>query len=308
MVLLYAVALSSSDTVTFVVSSIFTRDIKNYSKKYSEESRVNFRIAGTPYVADLNNDGEKEIIISGGSRSNPRLFVFDKNGENLPGWPITTSWFAKPIISDIDGDGLKDIISIIDGYYINRNYNYVFAWNIYGEVLEGFPKVIESGGDNNPLAVDDIDNDRKLELIVSANYIYNKKYSRIYVWELDAPYNPSTMDWPMFQHDPQHTGCYDCDEEISTRVPSQITNNYDEAVQGTLIFRMEYMENGVWKKYGETNTPLTIQPGEIVKLDKLFNPQNILAPNYPSKDKVTAEFVDSYGKKVSSSWEFEVVS
>lgn len=38
MVLLYAVALSSSDTVTFVVSSIFTRDIKNYSQKYSEES------------------------------------------------------------------------------------------------------------------------------------------------------------------------------------------------------------------------------------------------------------------------------
>jgi len=38
MVLLYAVALSSSDTVTFVVSSIFTRDIKNYTKRYSEES------------------------------------------------------------------------------------------------------------------------------------------------------------------------------------------------------------------------------------------------------------------------------
>lgn len=38
MVLLYAVALSSSDTVTFVVSSIFTRDLKNYSAKYKEES------------------------------------------------------------------------------------------------------------------------------------------------------------------------------------------------------------------------------------------------------------------------------
>jgi len=38
MVLLYAVALSSSDTVTFVVSSIFTRDLKNYSVKYSDES------------------------------------------------------------------------------------------------------------------------------------------------------------------------------------------------------------------------------------------------------------------------------
>lgn len=38
MVLLYAVTLSSADTVTFVVSSIFTRDLKNYSRRYSEES------------------------------------------------------------------------------------------------------------------------------------------------------------------------------------------------------------------------------------------------------------------------------
>lgn len=38
MVLLYAVALSSSDTITFMISSIFTRDLKNYTKKYSEDS------------------------------------------------------------------------------------------------------------------------------------------------------------------------------------------------------------------------------------------------------------------------------
>ena len=38
MVLLYAVALSSSDTVAFVVSSIFARDFKNYLPKYGEES------------------------------------------------------------------------------------------------------------------------------------------------------------------------------------------------------------------------------------------------------------------------------
>ncbi|TAK94949.1 sodium:solute symporter family protein [Patescibacteria group bacterium] len=38
MVLLYAVALSSSDTITFMISSIFTRDLKNYTQKYSEES------------------------------------------------------------------------------------------------------------------------------------------------------------------------------------------------------------------------------------------------------------------------------
>jgi solute:Na+ symporter, SSS family len=40
MVLLYAVSLSSSDTVTFVVSSILTRDLKNYSSRFSEDSMV----------------------------------------------------------------------------------------------------------------------------------------------------------------------------------------------------------------------------------------------------------------------------
>ena len=40
MVLLYAVCLSSSDTIIFVVSSILTRDVKNYSKKYSQISMI----------------------------------------------------------------------------------------------------------------------------------------------------------------------------------------------------------------------------------------------------------------------------
>jgi SSS family solute:Na+ symporter len=40
MVLLYAVSLSSSDTVTFVVSSIVTRDLKNYSPRFNDHSMV----------------------------------------------------------------------------------------------------------------------------------------------------------------------------------------------------------------------------------------------------------------------------
>lgn len=38
MVLLYAVALSSSDTAIFVLSSLFTRDLQNYTKRFSGES------------------------------------------------------------------------------------------------------------------------------------------------------------------------------------------------------------------------------------------------------------------------------
>ncbi len=38
LVLLYAVALSSSDTMTFVISSLFTRDLKNYTSRFSQKS------------------------------------------------------------------------------------------------------------------------------------------------------------------------------------------------------------------------------------------------------------------------------
>jgi Na+/proline symporter len=38
LVLLYAVSLSSSDTVVFVISSILTRDLKNYSTNFTDES------------------------------------------------------------------------------------------------------------------------------------------------------------------------------------------------------------------------------------------------------------------------------
>lgn len=40
LVLLYAVSLSSSDTATFVLSSIITRDLKNHTTRFGEESMV----------------------------------------------------------------------------------------------------------------------------------------------------------------------------------------------------------------------------------------------------------------------------
>lgn len=52
MVLLYAVSLSSSDTVVFVVSAIVTRDLKNYTRRFSEDSMVHLtRVLMVVFVA-----------------------------------------------------------------------------------------------------------------------------------------------------------------------------------------------------------------------------------------------------------------
>ena len=78
-VLLYAVALSSSDTVTFVVSSIFTRDLKNYSQKFSEESMkklTRFFMVIFIFAAALTGIFYQDIIALGFSSASLCLMFF----------------------------------------------------------------------------------------------------------------------------------------------------------------------------------------------------------------------------------------
>jgi SSS family solute:Na+ symporter len=79
MVSLYAVALSSSDTVTFVVSSIFTRDLKNYSQKYSEKSMKNltrFFMIAFIVLASLISIFYQNILALGFSLASLNLALF----------------------------------------------------------------------------------------------------------------------------------------------------------------------------------------------------------------------------------------
>src|SRR3989344_3133720 len=79
MVLLYAVCLSSSDTVTFVVSSIFTRDLKNYSQKYTDESMkklTRFFMIIFIFAAALTGIFYQDIIALGFSSASLCLMFF----------------------------------------------------------------------------------------------------------------------------------------------------------------------------------------------------------------------------------------
>lgn len=67
-----------------------------------------------PSVSDMNNDGYPEIVqVTGGSPDNGRVFVFDKAGNTLTGWPVNFSnhWMiCAPALSDLDNDSIKEII------------------------------------------------------------------------------------------------------------------------------------------------------------------------------------------------------
>jgi hypothetical protein len=140
---------------------IFNYDGTNYGNSPIDIQASLFNMV----VADLNNDNNKEIIAYGRSESDMEtyIYVWDKEMNYLPGWPITieTSWdeIRFMAVGDIDGDGYKDIIA--NGFQrihaLNKNAKYLPGWPITSPELPGYDVVLA-----------DIDNDKLPEVIFTA--------------------------------------------------------------------------------------------------------------------------------------------
>ncbi|MFQ6105305.1 MAG: FG-GAP-like repeat-containing protein [Candidatus Glassbacteria bacterium] len=118
-------------------------------------------------AADLDGDGIAELCVGAGNK----VYLMGIDGEPLPGWPKvnpnSSSSFRLPALGDIDGDGRGDVVTWSRG----APPVYLYAWNIEGEALPGFPiafpgEVIGGGGAGPTLF--DIDGDGILDIIHSS--------------------------------------------------------------------------------------------------------------------------------------------
>jgi hypothetical protein len=154
-----------------------------------------FNLLGSNFTASValaNLDGNPGLEIVAASWNTRQLFVFDKNGASLPGWPkLTTNLcWASPVVGDIDGDGGLEIIAYDVG-------GKVYAWHSDGtEVRDGDSNPSTDGVffvTKNPgtwhmstPAVADMDNDNIAELIVCSPgdsiYCLNGNGSRVSGW------------------------------------------------------------------------------------------------------------------------------
>ena len=167
-------------------------DVYNWPKLFRKS------MWSSPSLADFNNDGYLEIIQGVGFFNSTYYdtYVFNYDGNIQPGWPQSKDWYStgSAIIADINNDKKSDIITTTDKIY---------AWNSNGEPIEGFPF-----NWNNEyiwrIAIEDIDDDNKLELIGSGCSI-GENTGHVCVWELNSEKTESKMDWPMKKHDPQQT-------------------------------------------------------------------------------------------------------
>lgn len=173
-----------------------------------------WNFCSSPSLADFDKDGDLEIAAS---RLGFYTYVIHHDGTAALGWPQQTTWndYYSTIIGDINNDNIPDIVTTAgDGFYPSiYSHGGVYAWNYDGTPMPGFPKATEVDA-QAPATIADIDNDGAVEIIASSDWDHDfetgldKYRGSLYVWEVDATYNQSTMEWPTFHYDPQRTGMY----------------------------------------------------------------------------------------------------
>lgn len=148
-------------------------------------------------LADLDTDNDLEIVFEYGFR----LYAMHDDGTVI--FCDSSAWVVlnPPVVGDINNDSFPDII-------VNSEDS-IYALNANGVILTGFPKPLTPISWYTYPTIDDIDNDGNVDVISSSSWIEPTIATGIiYVWELGSDYDQSTMQWSMYQHDPQHTGYY----------------------------------------------------------------------------------------------------
>lgn len=139
-------------------------------------------VKGTPAVADLDSDGEPEIVLSGNFDHN--VYVWRADGTTFPGWPQHDDEFSEAYcsasIGDVDADGDMEIVSAGGSKLFVRHHD--------GTIAPGWPRNTITTIDGSP-ALADIDDDGDLEI-----FLGNPMGGQAYGWHHDGTY---VKGWPI---------------------------------------------------------------------------------------------------------------
>ena len=192
----------------------------------------NSNVASQSYlaVADLNVDGNKEIVYSHESL----LYVLKADGTSLSSaWPIQASPVSESFgynavaVGDVDGDGFPEIVTVLNTLSTNSDPAFALAsyadqqlvairrdgttsrsWQLNagnGCWLQFFPAP----------TIGDFDQDGIVDISVASNI--NSGSCRtpagiVTLLSTGAPFNPGLNDWPLVRHDPRQTSVLLCSD------------------------------------------------------------------------------------------------
>jgi WD40 repeat protein len=119
---------------------IYTKLAKSWDYKTDGE------IISSPAVADLDGDGNLEIVVGSEDRN---LYIFDANGNRLVKYTTNDKIISSPAIADLEGDEFQEIITAsFDGniYVLNTFGSRKWSYKIPGKITSS-PAVADINGD-----------------------------------------------------------------------------------------------------------------------------------------------------------------
>jgi len=177
-------------------------------------------IWGSPALADLDGDGDLEII-AGRSHNNNGLIAWHHNGSIITGWPKTTGYvYSSPAATDVDLDRMLDIFA--GGYPKN-----IWGFSGDGSTYPGYPLPTVEATYSSPF-VCDLDNNGRAELGLD---MFDGK---VHVWEFTEN-TSSVPEWPMFHHDAMSSGRHGWLNEFNGPITRDLTLSGDNFFNGDVV-------------------------------------------------------------------------
>jgi len=173
-------------------------------------------------LADLDQDGIPEIVVAMGlfdgyyQTNEIRVAAFKGTGEMLAGWPVILtggSTSHTPLVGDVDGDGLPEVV-------VNTRTS-LFVINHDGSMAASSPKSMPSLLRYEQImnlvpAIADIDADGRNDIILTGTYwiAANGWFDRVFAYDLRGPASFGPIEWGQLGGGPQRQFQYQTGKNI----------------------------------------------------------------------------------------------